>query len=124
MKFVVDMNLSPGWRAYLNSSGHDAVHWSTVGRQDAPDVEIMRWATDNDRIVLTNDLDFGAILASSNRQRPSVVQLRADVLGPDHAGPAVAGAVEMARAELEAGALLTVDMTRFRARILPFATHS
>ena len=53
------MNLSPNWCGYLNAEGHDAIHWSEVGPPQTTDVEIMRWAS-----VLTNDLDFGAILAA------------------------------------------------------------
>jgi len=63
MRIVIDMNLSPDWCATLAAAGHEAVHWSQVGDPRAPDVTIMAWARDNNRIVLTHDLDFGALLA-------------------------------------------------------------
>ena len=56
---LVDMNLSPDWVAFLQSHGHTAVHWSTVGDIRALDPEIMEWARNNGHIVLTHDLDFG-----------------------------------------------------------------
>ena len=54
---VADMNLSPGWVATLESAGHTAVHWSTVGSPTASDAEIMAWAAGRDAVVLTHDLD-------------------------------------------------------------------
>jgi len=49
MKFVIDMNLSPQWIGVLRSAGHEAKHWSDVGRFDAPEVEILRWAGEMNR---------------------------------------------------------------------------
>jgi predicted nuclease of predicted toxin-antitoxin system len=44
MKILVDMNLSPRWAELLANAGCTAIHWSTVGRGDAPDTEIMMLA--------------------------------------------------------------------------------
>lgn len=73
MKLLVDMNLSPRWIGFLGEAGLDAVHWSAVGRVDAPDAEIMAHAAAYDCVVLTHDLDFGAILAAMGGTRPSVI---------------------------------------------------
>jgi len=32
MHVLIDMNLTPRWVEYLNGVGHDAVHWSSIGR--------------------------------------------------------------------------------------------
>ena len=63
MKIVIDMNLSPEWEDVFHLSPHAATHWSRVGALDAPDEEILSWARAHEHIVLTHDLDFGAILA-------------------------------------------------------------
>ena len=120
MKFLVDMNLSPGWIDFLVNSGFQAVHWSNIGRGDEPDAEVMRWATEHAHVVLTADLDFGAILAATQRRQPSVIQIRADVLTPAATGEAVLSAIRQARDELESGAILSVDTGRARLRVLPF----
>ncbi|MFN0051417.1 MAG: DUF5615 family PIN-like protein [Planctomycetales bacterium] len=65
MKYLIDMNLSPRWCAVLQFEGWDSVHWSQIGRMSAPDHEIMQWALSNGRVVLTHDLDFGAMLAAT-----------------------------------------------------------
>lgn len=119
MKFLVDMNLSPGWVAFLTEAGFDSVHWSEVGANTASDVELMEWAASREYVVLTNDLDFGAILASLKGVKPSVVQIRSEVLTPDAIGPAVLAAVRQANRELIAGAMISVDASRARVRILP-----
>ena len=58
MKLLVDMNLSPRWVAVLSDAGIEAAHWSTLGPSDAPDSEIMAYASENDCVMLTHDLDF------------------------------------------------------------------
>jgi predicted nuclease of predicted toxin-antitoxin system len=76
VKLLVDMNLSPSWVERLVRHGFEAVHWSTIGAATAPDVEILTWANDQRFTVITNDLDFSAILAASAGEAPSVVQIR------------------------------------------------
>ncbi len=65
MKFLIDMNLSPKWCGILRAAGWDSVHWSQVGAATAPDHEVMQSAAVDGRIVLTHDLDFGALLAAT-----------------------------------------------------------
>jgi predicted nuclease of predicted toxin-antitoxin system len=119
MKVLVDMNLSPRWVGVLAGAGIDAVHWSTVGPHNAPDPDIMAHALAHDFVVLTHDLDFSAILAATQGKKPSVVQLRADDTSPDVIGRAVLAALTQMDAELRDGALLTVEPSRTRLRVLP-----
>jgi len=46
----------------------------------------MAYASANDSVVLTHDLDFSAILAATHGKKPSVVQIRADDVCPDVIG--------------------------------------
>ena len=120
MKILVDMNLSPGWIDFLVKAGIEAVHWSKVGPGNASDSELMRWAAANGHVVLTCDLDFGAILAATQRRRPSVLQVRGPLLTPQAIGGAVVGAIRQTERELADGAVVSVDASRARLRILPF----
>lgn len=119
MKLVIDMNLSPRWIDRLAEVAIEAVHWSTVGASSAADSEIMAYAGANDYVVLTHDLDFGAILAATHGEKPSVVQIRAEDVSPDVIGMQVVLALRQMASELEEGALLTVDPGRTRLRLLP-----
>jgi predicted nuclease of predicted toxin-antitoxin system len=124
MRLIVDMNLSPRWIGLLNDAGMVATHWSAVGPNNAPDSEIMAYALANDCVVLTHDLDFGAILSATQGEKPSVVQLRAEDVRPDVIGATVVSALRQMESELAAGALLTVDLKRTRMRLLPLSRNA
>lgn len=119
MKLLVDMNLSPRWIPVLTGAGIEAVHWSALGANNAPDSEIMAYARVSGCVVLTHDLDFGAILAATHGEKPSVVQIRADDVSPDVIGTQVIAALRQMASELEDGVLLTIEPTRTRLRVLP-----
>ena len=73
MKLLLDMNLSPTWVRFLGENGFEAVHWSTAGEPTATDAVIMAWARGRGFVVITHDLDFSAILASTEALGPSVL---------------------------------------------------
>ena len=118
MKLLVDMNLSPRWVDVLTSAGFEAAHWTTLGASNASDASIMSYAQARDYVVLTHDLDFSAMLAATHGDKPSVVQLRADDVGPDAIGAHVVRALHQMERELSDGALLTIDPARTRLRLL------
>lgn len=79
----------------------------------------MAYANLEDYVVLTHDLDFGTILAATHGEKPSVVQIRAEDVSPDVIGRHVVAALQQMASALEEGALLTVDTSRTRLRLLP-----
>lgn len=119
MKLVLDMNLSPQWVPVLKQAGHEALHWSGIGDPAAPDRTIMQWAHAHDRIVFTHDLDFSALLAATQADGPSVLQVRTQDVLPAALAPTVLAALKQFHEALEAGAIVTIDAARVRARILP-----
>jgi predicted nuclease of predicted toxin-antitoxin system len=119
MKVLVDMNLSPQWASLLTGAGILAAHWATLGAANAPDSEIMAFAGANDYVVLTNDLDFSAILAATHGEKPSVVQIRAADLRVEAIGGQVIATLQRMADELGEGALVTIDPVRARMRVLP-----
>jgi len=119
VKLLVDMNLSPSWIERLSRHGFEAVHWSTIGAATAPDVEILAWANEHEFVLITNDLDFSAILAAGAVTGPSVIQLRTQDLLSDAAVSIVVNALEAHREAIERGALLSIDEAGRRVRMLP-----
>jgi predicted nuclease of predicted toxin-antitoxin system len=119
MKVLIDVNLSPEWVAVLRRNGWEALHWSTVGDPHAPDHIIMDWARTNNYVVFTHDLDFGAILAVTQGEGPSVFQVRTQDVAPEHLEEIVIRALHQHKLLLEQGALVVVDESKVRARILP-----
>ena len=119
MKILVDMNLSPLWAGFLTGKGIEAVHWSSIGSPDTPDSEIMAYAKAHDFTVLTNDLDFGYILAITRNKKPSVIQIRTGALGYDRIGVVVLRAIKLLAADIDNGALVTIDPRKIRITLLP-----
>jgi predicted nuclease of predicted toxin-antitoxin system len=121
---VVDMNLSVEWVPVLERAGWPAVHWSAVGDPRAEDATIMAWALAQGRSVLTHDLDFGTALALTHAGGPSVIQVRAQNMLPEHIGTLVLAALARYETELSAGALVVVEASRSRVRVLPLRSEA
>lgn len=119
MKLLVDMNLSPRWVAWLTEQGHVAQHWSAIGAPNAADAKIMDHALGTGAVVLTNDLDFGALLASSGNSGPSVILIRAGILAPERLGPRVLECLTRFQVDIESGAIVVLDDRRHKVRLLP-----
>lgn len=113
------MNLSPEWAPILQRDGWEAVHWSDVGDPRASDRDIMEWAVAHECVVFTHDLDFGTMLALTHEVGPSVLQVRAENVLPDHLAGSVIAALNQHEADLLSGALVVVDENRSRVRVLP-----
>jgi predicted nuclease of predicted toxin-antitoxin system len=124
VNLLLDMNLSPALAGLLSSLGHDVVHWSEVGDYRATDVVIMAWAKAHERVLVTHDLDFGAMLADTEATGPSVIQIRVqDLLAPETV-ESVVNAIEVASPALARGAIVTIHEDRSRIRILPLRSRS
>jgi predicted nuclease of predicted toxin-antitoxin system len=103
----------------LEGAGHEVSHWSSIGRANAPDAEIMAWAREGGFAILTHDLDFATILAHTGMSGPSVIQIRAQDVRPAVIGQKILMALRQHEAPLVSGALVTVDPVKSRVRVLP-----
>jgi predicted nuclease of predicted toxin-antitoxin system len=90
-----------------------------VGDPRASDRVIMDWAVANGYIVFTHDLDFGTMLALTHATGPSVLQVRAADVLPDHLEGIVIAALRQHDGDLASGALAVVDESKSRVRVLP-----
>jgi predicted nuclease of predicted toxin-antitoxin system len=123
LRFLVDMPVARRVAEWLRAQGHDATHTAERGLQRATDADLFRVAAAEQRIVLTLDLDFGAIAARSRGVAVSVLLLRL----ADLRGPAViarrAEVLPVAAPELLRGAVVTVEESRVRVRRLPIGSE-
>jgi predicted nuclease of predicted toxin-antitoxin system len=119
IKIIIDMNLPPSLVSILDNEGWEALHWSSIGDPGATDSEIMRYAKKGGYVVLTHDLDFGAILAATGWKTPSVIQIRTQDVFPESIGNMIIATIHQFLDDIKKGALISVDESRSRARILP-----
>jgi predicted nuclease of predicted toxin-antitoxin system len=73
MRSVADMGISNRVILWLRKQGHDAVHLRDEGLQRLPNGQIFRKAIEENRIVLTFDLDFGEITTLSKKAGCSTI---------------------------------------------------
>lgn len=119
MKILIDMNLSALRENYLTDLGIESVHWSKIGKGNEPDSFLFDYAQKNNYFILTHDLDFGAILAYSNEDGPSVIQIRSNNITPDFFGKKLVSVLKQVESYLIEGALVVIDESRHRVRVLP-----
>jgi predicted nuclease of predicted toxin-antitoxin system len=119
LRVVVDRNLSPRLAASLGETGWAAEHWSEVGDRRATDEAILTWARANGAVVVTHDLDFGAILAATGLDSPSVVKFRTQNVLAEALLDRLRDVLRQHETVLERGALVTVDRRSNRLRVLP-----
>ncbi len=118
-KIILDENLPPSWSTLLAQHGYEAVYWLSIGKAGAEDAHIMTYARENGYLILTRDLDFGTLLAQTQANGPSVILIREGGVLPQTLGTDVVTLLGQYEVELSAGALIVLDSSRHRVRILP-----
>jgi predicted nuclease of predicted toxin-antitoxin system len=91
------------------------------GLQRLPDDEILHKANQEQRVVLTFDLDFGELLAAGGRMTPSVVLFRMRNQTPAAVTPKLFRVLETCRTALQTGAIVVVEDHGYRVRRLPIS---
>ena len=120
MRLLVDQNVATRVAELLRDPGHDAVHVHERGLQRAEDDEILRTALDENRVIISEDTDFGALLSRSGASAPSFVLLRgAEPITSDARAALLAAALPQIAHELEAGCIAVLTRYRIRVRPLP-----
>lgn len=121
MKFLADMGISPRSVEYLRSEGHDAIHLHELGLDSLSDPRILEMARDQERVVLTHDLDFGELVAASGALLPSVITFRLRDMRATKVSRYLQSIVLQYSDELTDGVVMTVTEGRIRIRSLPIS---
>jgi predicted nuclease of predicted toxin-antitoxin system len=121
MKLLLDQNLSADAAMILRSGGLDAVHAREVGLATAADDVILEWCRVEERIIITLDADFHALLALAGARNPSVVRIRIEGLRDEALATLILHVLDLADADLQRGSAVTVTVTSIRVRTLPLA---
>ena len=78
LRFLLDANISPETAVFLRSFGFDAESLIEKGLGGLSDAEVARRSRQDDRVLVTFDLDFGELYYFSSPKKFSVVVLRLD----------------------------------------------
>lgn len=120
MKFFVDNNLSPKLSKKLNEEGFDSIHAKDINFQKASDEDIFRRASEEERIIVSADTDFGFILSRWNKSLPSIVLFRHFSTVPELQFQYIITTIEKFKDDLNKGSLIIIEPTRTRIKNLPF----
>jgi predicted nuclease of predicted toxin-antitoxin system len=121
MKFLVDLALSPKTVKALRDRGYEAVRVNELGMAKSKDSEIIAYAAKNDLIVITADLDFGDILASTGYKKPSVIIFRLKGPSVEHINALLLSTIPRIRDSLDKGSIVVIEDYQIRIRRLPVA---
>lgn len=113
------MNLSPLTVEDLRREGWDIVRVSSVLPATSSDAEILALAREQDRVIITQDLDFSTLLALGGFTRPSVITLRLGNTDPAMVTARLRTVMAQIVQALDKGSAVTVDDTSVRIRLLP-----
>jgi predicted nuclease of predicted toxin-antitoxin system len=122
VKFLVDNALSPYISEQLNAHGHDAVHVRDLRLQSADDSVIVARAANEDRILLSADTDFAALLALAQSNKPSIILFRRETgRNPVKQLELLLANLASIREAAEEGSIIVFDENRIRIRRLPIS---
>ena len=119
MRLIADVHISPRTVNFLNTLGHDVISSDSVLPVDAPDEEIVELAARQGRAVLTQDLGFSAIVASSRSAIPSLVSLRLSRPLVDVVNQRLEQVLPTLEDDVAVGVIASVEDERVRIRLLP-----
>ncbi len=95
------------------------VRVSEVLPATASDSEILEFARREERVIVTQDLDFSTLLALGGYNQPSLITLRLLVSDPDTVNQKLIEVLPRIEQELEEGCAVTIEDTAVRIRRLP-----
>ncbi len=119
IRFIADMNISPLTVEALAAEGIDIVRVSTLLPANASDKEILSLAREQGRAVITQDMDFSALLALSGQGQPSLVTLRLLNTDPALVTQRLREVLPRIEVALREGCAATVEDHVVRVRQLP-----
>jgi len=122
MRFLADAGVSPKTIDFLTQLGDEAVHVRSIGLERAHDMQLVERARADGSVIVTFDLDFGDILALGVFDKPSAIIFRLADERADSVNQRLALVLDERRADLESGALIIVEDTRYRVRRLPIGS--
>lgn len=122
MKFLADMGISLLTVRDLRTHNYDIIHLAEQKLERLPDSEIITKAKQENRTILTFDLDFGDLLAASQEPLPSTIIFRVKQTQPQVITAKLLSILPQCHHDLNQGCLIIIEDRRYRVRQLPIQT--
>lgn len=119
MLLLLDQGVPKTAAQRLREINIDTVHVSELGMSTAIDADIIEFANQEGRVIVTLDSDFHTLLAISSAKEPSVIRVRIEGLKAPAYLPLLQTILSECKQDLEHGCAITVQDKRIRVHRLP-----
>ncbi len=119
IKLLADMNISPQTVTALQGQGSDIIRVCEVMSRTASDLEILEFARQENRVIVTQDLDFSMLLALGGYNKPSLITLRLSLTDPNIVTQKLIDTIPQVEEILTEGGAVTIEDASVRTRRLP-----
>jgi predicted nuclease of predicted toxin-antitoxin system len=119
VRLLANMNISPETVNVLHEKGLDVIRVSQILPATSSDAEILDLARRENRVLVTQDLDFSALLALGGFNSPSLITMRMTVSDPEAVTQRLLELLPEIQDMLAKGCAVSVNDYSFRIRWLP-----
>lgn len=121
LKFIADIHISPLTVKALQRKGYDIIRITDKLPATSSDNEIVQLAYQEQAVIITQDLDFSAIIAQSGLKGPSVISLRVVNAKPNVVTQILSMVLPLIEADLAEGVIVSINEREYRIKKLPIA---
>ena len=119
ISILLDQGLPRSAASLLRDEGWNVLHTGDIGLSRSTDSQILEFARNVQRVIITLDSDFHTILALTNASTPSVIRIRLEGLkGPDLA-LLIKRIWPRVEPQVKKGAMVTITESGIRIRNIP-----
>jgi predicted nuclease of predicted toxin-antitoxin system len=120
-KLLADIHISPLTVVDLRANGYEINRVSDFISASASDDKIIELAILEKAAIITQDLDFSALVAQSGLNKPSIVSLRVSDAKPHRISTILKTVLPQIEPDLQEGAIVSIEETEYRVRKLPIS---
>ncbi len=118
------MPVSQSLLSVLETYGHEGVHAHQIGKDHAPDEELLTLARQEDRIIITADLDFPRMLALTLAEGSGLILFRGGNYSDVEMRQLLARVLQEVPSEILNKSISVVDDRQVRVTTLPLDRKS
>lgn len=115
---LLDENISPLVAAHLRDRGYDAIHLTEVGLGGSKDAQVLAFARQAERCLVTLDAEFADVRRYPPGSHCGIIRLRIRFAPADVVASALDRLLpQLDRVPLDRGALVVSDGRRYRVKL-------